>query len=178
VAPRGSLCGMEANPYAPPQAAVADLPANTHGLKQRRVIVMIVFMLISFGLYYPIWWFRRRAGLNRLNSPKKLAAWPLMLLLALFVTQVGLGLVAGATPVEQVIGDGAALLVSLFQLGVGIVMIIQAFKVKDMIEDHATPEGDSGPFIERVELSGLATFFLSVFYLQWAINRYVAGTQS
>ena len=46
-----------------------------------------------------------------------------------------------------------------------------------MIEDHATPESDSGPmFVERVELSGVMTFFFSIFYLQWAINRYVAGT--
>ena len=64
---------METNPYAPPQANVADAPPDSHGLKQRRVIVMIVFMIISFGLYYPIWWFRRRAGLNRLKSPRKLA---------------------------------------------------------------------------------------------------------
>jgi hypothetical protein len=169
---------MESNPYAPPQAAVADPPSTVHGLKQRRVVVMIVFMLISFGLYYPIWWFRRRAGLNRLNSPKKLAAWPLILLAALFVVQVGLGLVAGPTPLEQVIGDGGALLVAVFQLAIGILMIVQAFRVKDMIEDHATPEADSGPFIARVELSGLMTFFFSVFYLQWAINRYVVGTQN
>ena len=59
---------MEVNPYAPPQAKVADPPPNSHGLKRRSVLVMVVFTIISFGLYYPIWWFRRRQGLNRLNS--------------------------------------------------------------------------------------------------------------
>jgi hypothetical protein len=28
-----------------------------------------------------------------------------------------------------------------------------------------------------VKLSGLMTFFFSIFYLQWAINRYVVGAQ-
>ena len=170
---------METNPYAPPQAKVADPLPDSHGLKQRRVLVMIVFMVISFGLYYTIWWFRRRSGLNRLNSPKKLAAWPLLLLAALFVIQIGLGLVAGETPLHDVIGEGGTLSVGLFQLAVGIVMLIQTFRVKDMIEDHATPETESGPmFVEQVQLSGLMTFFFSIFYLQWAINRYIAGTQS
>jgi hypothetical protein len=36
---------------------------------------MIVFMLITFGWYYPVWFFRRRAALNRLSSPRKLKLW-------------------------------------------------------------------------------------------------------
>jgi len=168
---------MEVNPYAPPQAKVADPPPNSHGLKRRSVLVMIVFTIISFGLYYPIWWFRRRQGLNRLNSPKKLAAWPLLLLVAVFVIQIGLAFAAGDTPLEEFIGAGPMLLVLLFRLGVGILMLVQTFRIKDMIEDHATPESDSGPmFVEQVQLSGVMTFFFSIFYLQWAINRYVAGT--
>ena len=170
---------MESNPYAPPEAMVADPPPDSHGLKRRRVIVMVVFMIITFGLYYLVWWFRRRPGLNRLNSPKKLPLWPLLLVTALFTIQWFLGVFAGTTPVEQVIGAGGALLITLFQFVVGIVMIIQSFRVKDMIEDHATPDNESGPmFVEQVKLSGLMTFFFSIFYLQWAINRYVAGTHS
>jgi len=46
-------------------------------------------------------------------------------------------------------------------------MIIQAFRAKEMIEDHAA---------EQVKLSGVMTFFFSIFYLQWAINRYVVGS--
>src|SRR5688500_13927461 len=148
-------------------------------MKRRRVLVMIVFMIISFGLYYPIWWFRRRAGLNRLNASKKLPLWPLLLLGTLFALQFGIGLAAGETPLEQFIGDGGVLLLSLFQLAVGIVMLIQSFRVKDMIEEHATPDSTSGPmFVEQVQLSGLMTFFFSIFYLQWAINRYVVGDRT
>lgn len=48
--------------------------------------------------------------------------------------------------------------------------------VKDMVEEHAAPDPDSAPMsVEHVKLSGLMTFFFSIFYLQWAINRYVVG---
>lgn len=165
---------METNPYAPPKVRVADVGPDTHGLKRRGVIMMIVFMIVTFGLYYPIWWFRRRPGLNRLNSDRKLALWPLLLFAALFVIQMGLGFAAGLNEGEEVIGEDGQMLVALFQLGVGLLMLFQTFKVKGMIEDHATPEGESTQmFAEHVRLSGLMTFFFTLFYLQWAINRYV-----
>ena len=167
---------METNPYAPPKAKVADPLPDSHGLKRRSVLMMIVFMFITLGLYYVAWWFRRRPGLNRLDSPRKLALWPLLLFAALFAIQFGLGIVAGLNPDEPTVGSGVEQMVAIYQLAVGIVMIIQTFRVKDMIEDHAAPEAHSGPmFAEHVKLSGLMTFFFSIFYLQWAINRYVRG---
>jgi hypothetical protein len=169
---------MQVNPYAPPEAQVADAPRDSHGLKRRSVLLMIVFMIISFGFYYLFWWFRRRPGLNRLNSPNKLALWPLLLLTGVYAVQFGLGLVAGATAraQEAVIGEGGFLALLAVRLAVGILIIVQTFKVKDMIEDHAAPEPESAPiFAEQVALSGLMTFFFSIFYLQWAINRYVVG---
>lgn len=59
-------------------------------------------------------------------------------------------------------------------------MIWQCFVIKDIIEDHlAAPDDGTMPsmFVERVQLSGLATFFLSIFYLQYAINRHLARLQ-
>jgi hypothetical protein len=169
---------MENNPFAPPKARVADPEPDSHGLKRRRVLVMIVFLFITLGLYYPVWWFRRRPGLNRLDSPRKLALWPLLLFGALFVIQIGIGIAAGLNPGEQIPGPTLELVVGVFQLGIGILMIIQSFKVKDMIEDHAAPAPGSGPmFGGQVQLSGIMTFIFSIFYLQWAINKYVIGTQ-
>jgi|SRR4051812_34015985 len=169
---------IEPGPYAPPKSNVAD-PTDSHGLKQRRVLVMIVFFIITFGIYYPVWWFRRRPGLNRLNSPKKLALWPLLLMAAMFAMQFVLAFAAGGAPLVEVIGTGGVLAESLFRLAVGVLMLMQAFRIKDIIEDHATPDTEpGGMFAERVTLSGVMTFFLSIFYLQWAINRYVVGSAS
>lgn len=170
---------MNANPYAPPKAAVADVAAPT-GLKRRRVLTMIVFALLTFGLYYLIWFLRRRSGLNRLNSPRKLQLWPLLALTGDYVIEIGFGLAAGEQTIEAAFGAGVATLLTVIRLAVGIVMIWQCFIIRDIIEDHAAPPDDGlqpTMFVERVKLSGAATFFFSIFYLQYAINRYVVDAQ-
>ncbi len=167
---------MEVNPYAPPTAFVADREPDTHGLKYCSLWLMIVFLLISFGLYYLIWFFRRRPRLNRLDSPRKLPMWPLLLAAAFFGVEFVLGLVAGSEPVPVVIGAVGSVVLTLVRLVVGITMLIQCFRIRDIIQDHATPPRDPDQrFVEQVQLSGLMTFFFSIFYLQWAINKYVVG---
>jgi hypothetical protein len=170
---------MERNPYAPPQALVADVPSTSHGLKQRRVLVMIVFAIISLGVYYLVWWFRRRPALNRLNSPRKLPLWPPLLVVVLWMIQFRVGFLTQTNPGVEVISPAASTLLMLFQFAVWLIMIIQTFTIKHIIEDHAaTTDGDSGPISGgQVQLSGLMTFFFSIFYLQWAINRYVIGAE-
>jgi hypothetical protein len=164
------------NPYAPPKARVVDPEPDAHGLKRRSVVVMFLFVIISFGIYFLVWWFRRRPGLNRLNSPRKLPLWPLLLLVALWVFNLILGFVGAAAPDREAVPG--SLLFSIFQIVVGISMIVQSFWAKEIIEDHAAPDPESGPtFGGHVKLSGLMTFFFSIFYLQWAINRYIVGAQ-
>ena len=167
---------MASNPYAPPTADVADRPLETHGLKHRSVWLMIVFVFITLGLYPLIWFFRRRPGLNRLDSPRKVPMWPLLLAAASFAVEFVLGLVAGTEPVPDVIGPVASGALTLFQLFVGVTMIVQCFRIRDIIQDHVTPPPDPDlRFVEPVQLSGVMTFVFSIFYLQWAINKYVVG---
>jgi hypothetical protein len=166
---------MDANPYAPPKAAVADIAAPT-GLKRRRVITTVVFVFLTLGIYYMVWFFRRRTALNQLNSPRKLQLWPLLAFTTDFVLEVGFTLAAAEETIDVVFGPSVAVLLTLIRLTVGIVMIWQCFIIKDIIEDHATPA--DAPFVERVKLSGLATFFFSIFYLQYAINRYIVDAQA
>ena len=167
------------NPYAPPKAPVADLPSPT-GLKQRRVWVMIVLTIVTSGLYYLIWFFRRRKALNALNSPRKVALWPLLLFSATLVVAFVLGIVSAGRSIEEAIGTMPAALFSVGRLVTGLLMLWQCFVIKDIIEDHlAGPDDGTMPsmFVERVKLSGLATFFFSIFYLQYAINRDLARLQ-
>lgn len=75
-----------------------------------------------------------------------------------------------------VIGAVGSGVLTLVQLVVGIAMVIQCFRIRDIIQDHAPPPPDPDQlFVEQVQLSGVMTFFFSVFYLQWAINKYVVG---
>jgi hypothetical protein len=167
---------MDANPYAPPAANVADREPDSHGLKRRNLILMIILAFATFGVYYPLWYLRRRSGLNRLDSPRKLALWPFVLFSASFVLAFGVAVIRGSLG-DEALGAGLVLPVQLFQLAVAILMILQSFKIRDIIQDHATPADTSGPFVQHVQLSGLMTFFFSIFYLQWAINRYVVQPQ-
>jgi hypothetical protein len=164
----------EPNPYAPPRARVSD-GSEVRGLKRRSVLLMIAFVFATFGLYYVLWFFRRRPGLNRLDSPRKLALWPLLLLLASMAIGGVIGIVADTRAPYEVIGRGPAAVVQVFQIAVGILMIVQCFKIKDIIEDHTSPPPGAEMFTQPVRLSGLMTFFFSIFYLQWAINRYVVA---
>jgi hypothetical protein len=165
------------NPYAPPKAAVADLPT---GLKQRRVLVMIVFTIVTFGIYYLIWFFRRRKALNALNSARKVALWPLLLFSVTLVVEFVLGIVSAGRPIVEAFGTMPAALFSVGRLVTGLLMVWQCFVIKDIIEDHLAGLDDGtmpSIFVERVQLSGLATFFFSIFYLQYAINRDLARLQ-
>lgn len=169
---------MDVNPYAPPKAAVADVAPPV--LKRRSVLLMIVIFVLTLGFYYPIWFLRRRAALNRLDSPKKLHVWPFAIYGAVLLVGFLVGMISGATG-EEPLGSGTGGLLRLVDIAVGILMIVQGFIVKDILEDHLAGPHDEVPsslFVEQVKLSGLMTFFFQIFYLQWAINRYIVGSQA
>ncbi len=169
---------LEANPYAPPAARVADHRPNTHGLKRRSLWLMLLFVFLTLGLYYLIWFFRRRPGLNRLDSSQKVPMWPLLGTAAFWVAQFVMGAIEGIAPGSLAPGPGANLVMLLAQAAVGVSMIFVCFRIRDIIQDHATPPPDPEQrFASKVELSGVMTFFLGIFYLQWAINKYVVGGQ-
>jgi hypothetical protein len=141
---------------------------------------MIVLAVVTFGLYYPIWFLRRRAALNGLDSPRKLQRWPFLVFLAFFAIKFIVSIASGSARPEQTIGAGASLLLTLIQLAVGIVMLVQCFFIKDILEDHlAGPEDtiSSSILSDTVKLSALMTFFFQIFYLQHVINRYIASSQ-
>src|SRR5215212_7906407 len=119
---------MDANPYAPPTAIVADREPDSHGLKRRNLILMIVLVFVTLGVYCPVWYIRRRRGLNRLDSPRKLALWPFVLFLASFVLGFFVGILQGSRG-DAAVGPGLAFPVQVFQLAVGILIIIQSFKI-------------------------------------------------
>jgi len=170
---------METNPYAPPKAVVADV--TSIGLKRRSVILMFVFTLLTAGLYYPIWFLRRRAALNQLASPKKLQLWPFVVMLLWFLFAFGFGFVAGVnralTGSVGGLSPETQLVFSIVRLAVGILMLVQCFRTKDILEDHFAGPGDqvaSPLFADVVRLSGVMTFFFQIFYLQYAINRHLS----
>ena len=168
------------NPYAPPAAQLGSGDTKS-GLKRRSLAVMILLVIVTLGIYYMVWFFGRRHGLNRLDSRRKLPLWPLLMFAAYFGLQIVLAVLAGDATPAQVWGSEVAMFLSLMQLAVAILMLVQCFAIKDIIEDHAQGPDDATEhalFRPHVKLSGLMTFFFSIFYLQYAINKYVVGARS
>jgi len=153
-------------------------------LKQRNVLVMIVLTIVTLGFYYPLWFLRRRRALNALDSPRKLPAWPFVLLLAFLITEFLAGFVAGVIApgrrLDDAIGSGPALALLIARLAIGLLILIQCFRIKDILEDHlAGPEGSQGAMMlsTQIQLSGLMTFLFTIFYLQHVMNRDVIPMQ-
>jgi hypothetical protein len=59
----------------------------TKQLPERGIFTMIVLSFVTLGFYYPIWFLRCRDGLNALDSPRKLAWWPAVLMMAVQALQ-------------------------------------------------------------------------------------------
>lgn len=160
------------------EASLAFAKRQQTGLRRRGVATMIVLTIATFGLYYPIWFLRRRAALNQLDSPRKLAAWPFALALAIAVLRLAVALAVGTPPPGE--PSPIVALVTLAQFAVGILVIVQCFFIKDILEDHVAPPiggGGLGHVSDgSAKLSGLMTFFFSIFYLQYIINTRVLAS--
>ena len=155
---------------APELPAAATEPA----LWSRSLVVMIVLLVVTLGFYHPVWFLRRRGALNNLDSPVKLALWPFLVYLLFMAFAVVVSIATVDIPRAE--RPGLDLTMSIGRLAVGILVLVQSFRVKRILEDHLAGPGDTVAYQigqQPVMLSGLLTFFLSIFYLQYAINHYV-----
>jgi hypothetical protein len=136
-------------------------------LRRRRVLEMIALTIVTLGLYYPWWFLRRRAALNRLGSATKLALWPFTLVLAYEL--VTLAFTVSSPPLPQSAEPSVNELVLVgIRLAVAVLMLIQTFRVRDILEDHLHPSRD---------VSALVTFLFGTFYLQHKINAHLDRLQ-
>ena len=160
--------------------AAPELPASTTApaLWSRSLIAMIILMVVTLGLYHPVWFLRRRSALNNLDSPVKLALWPFLVYLLFMVFAIVITIATVDVPRAE--RSGLDLTMSIGRLAVGILVLVQSFRVKRILEDHLAGPGETVAHEigqQPVMLSGLLTFFLSIFYLQYAINHYVLSSE-
>ena len=136
----------------------------TNDLRRFSVVLLIVITLVTCGIFIPIWFLMQRKGLNRLNTMVQLNHAPLIF--ALVVS--GVELLGGGIAAEDA---SVELATSLLSLIASVVIIVQAFRVRDMLHRHFANERREGlRTLIRPHLSGLATFFLGPWYLQYRVN--------
>jgi Na+/H+ antiporter NhaD/arsenite permease-like protein len=145
----------------------------TQPLKPVSVIRVIVTVLVTFGYFYPIWFLRRRAGLNRLDSPRKLSAWPFLVALAFMAIRDVMTVAYSIERPPDWLG--------LVELPLVLLLVVQAFFVRDILE-NACIDATEDPALQHFQqqsnsVSGLLTLFFGIFYLQHVINKRVGSLQ-
>ena len=173
------MAGLE--PGSAPALLEPQAPADsTRPLEQVSVPRVVIFSLLTLGLYVPFWYLRRRAAINNLQSPEKLSKGVFIFALSLWILDFTVSLAYGALA-EAGIGFPAKSLEGvsrILELTVGITLLIQAFKVRRILLDHNGVQ-QAGMFSSQIGLeantsfSGVATFFLGIWYLQYKINEFL-----
>lgn len=63
--------------------------------------------------------------------------------------------------------DGFSDLSDVFSIAAGIIILVQSFKVKNILNSYFTDQ-----LHREIKFSGVATFFFRTLYLQYKINRF------
>lgn len=146
-------------PYAPPRSS-GRAPATLE-LRKTPVVLVIFFTLITLGIYVPIWFLRRRKALNHLAPEDDSVNLVTFGLAGLFAAAFCSGIYQGASAaMGGAPSPNTDLAIRMVDLASRLFVIVASFRVKTILEGH---------YPER--LSAIGTFFLSIFYLQYRINR-------
>ena len=158
------------DPYAPPGAIVADpAPASYGDFPRISTWWIIPLWVITLGLYPSYWLYSRVKTLNALSSteviPKGLPLAGLLLnagnVIAAFVNTAYPDLI------------GIPLIVIFVKLAFFIVNLVCVFSFRDELDEHPTEYSE-----RSYHLSGLATFFLQVLYLNYKLNQRMDAARS
>jgi hypothetical protein len=146
------------------------------------VVAVILLSFITGGIYFPIWFLRRREVINRLQSPEGIG-WAVP-----FAAAVALSLslcagfasgFAGAMGLSEAVGELFASSRVLAMVG-GVLILFECFRVRRILIDHLHAQSSglfsSSAALERdASFSGVATFFFGICYLQYKINRFLGA---
>jgi GYF domain 2/Domain of unknown function (DUF4234) len=122
-------------------------------LKKTNVLLMIFLTIITAGIYQAIWFLRRRDAINSLQSKEKLNTGVFVFVIVLYSISLGL-----------LLADVNAHLLDCIA---GITLLVQCFKTRRILNEHFNT------YLKRdMSFSGIATFFFTIFYLQYKINRF------
>lgn len=147
------------NPYAPPQAPVADGPIGEGVLAFRRFSAWSVFglTLITLGIYGVYWLYSRTRSLNQMLPAAPIGEGFINATLVLYAINFVVAVAAGFN------ADDAQ--INMFSNVVGVLSAILVIAWAFMFRDALSK------ITQRPKGNGVLTFFLSSIYLQYKINQ-------
>ena len=156
------------------------------------IVLMIIFTIITAGIYPAIWFLRRMDVINSLQSKDKLnirvfvfviviasiglllpfivgTPWRLLFHLNYISKIYGLGYHLwgeGIYEMDQYIVEAIHMFSISLNLTAIIILVFQCFKVRNIFNEHFNMPR------RNISFSEVATFFFGIFYLQYEINRF------
>jgi hypothetical protein len=140
----------------------------THTLEKMVVIRLVVLTAVTGGVYTAYWFLKRLDAINSLHSEHKVGQGIFGFIIAGCIVNAAIVLYLAFAGVGLEEGFALRLLNTSNLLGfaVNIAVLVQTFKVRKILLDHyAVHLG------RKVDFSWILTFFFSIFYLQFKINR-------
>ncbi len=135
---------------------------NTAGLERMGVLKLFLLVFVTGGIYTGIWFLKRLETFNSLNSEVKLRPGPFTFIIAGCVVNIGitLFLMLSGKELDEGLVESLLMTGDLLNIVIAVVLLVQAFKLRRILTDHF-----------HTTVSWLGTFFLTLFYLQYRINR-------
>ena len=143
-------------------------------IKKTPVIIAIIFDFLTAGIYSAAWFLIRRQGFNQISRSRKLGMVIPILCLIMFVLNIMFSVAGGAIAgIAEATGNNELIILAhqieqackaLAYVG-GFLLLVPSFKAKAMLEEHL-----KGKDRFAISLSGAATFFFRIYYLQYRIN--------
>lgn len=144
-------------------------------IKKAPVILTIIFDFVTGGIYSASWFLMRQQGFNQISKSKKLGIAIPIICLIMFVLNLMFSGAGGAiAEIAEATGDNGLVNLAhqiemickaLAYVG-SFLLLVPSFKAKSMIEGYLKKKD---PF--ALSLSGAATFFFRIYYLQYRINK-------
>jgi hypothetical protein len=141
--------------------------------KRFSVILLIFLTIITGGIFAPIWLLRVRKSVNSLQSSQKLGrekaitaiVFMSIAVILLFISSATTGNTTPDTPtIRATILDTSS---RLFSAVAGLGVLIESFTVRRIFNEHV-----NGYLGRNIVFSGAATFFFTIYYLQYKANRF------
>jgi len=134
-------------------------------LKKGYVFFAILLTIITLGIYVPYWFKKHQKALNQLDSDKKLSGQAINIYFILVIGSTSFNFLIGFLPAFGIDWSFLSPFINLVSLVNVIFLLIFVFRVRRILLDHMAAH-----YRVVSKISGVLTFFFSIYYLQYKIN--------
>ncbi|MCX4027891.1 DUF4234 domain-containing protein [Endozoicomonas sp. SM1973] len=163
---------VDQTPYAVPNADLETSSTKIGDFSQLpRFSAWWVFLLsvITFGIYYYIWMYKRTVVINRICD-RKIAPWLSNTVISLFIVNTLLSFYVGA--VGETVDPAVDLVSLVMTVAATILGLVWIYAIRNRLHEVGNIAKGS-----KYWIGGILTFFFTSIYLQYKINQVIDDSQ-